>query len=353
MSEPEIKVHRVTFQPNKIVVMCREDQNIAEAALEQGVIVPVSCENGVCQICQAPLKSGDAVGLNELAEEVLREQRDVLCCMTSPRSAIEIYMTDVYAPDHKKEVNLAFTVNHVEELADQVYRIELAAPAGKVLDYWAGQYCMVHISQPEGDDLVLPYSIANAPGQQINTDVRCLELHIAANSETAINVVNYIKQAIVVRVTMPAGSCFINESFLNSTPDAPLIFVASGSGFSQIKSLIELTLHRQPEREVHLYWSNKDPEGFYMPELPNMWAKQSEYFHYHPVIEQKAADWNGRAGWLYEVIHDDFDSLKAVQLFACGSPNMVYGLLDQLSELGLSEQNMHSDVFSYAPRNSN
>jgi CDP-4-dehydro-6-deoxyglucose reductase len=29
---------------------------------------------------------------------------------------------------------------------------------------------------------------------------------------------------------------------------------------------------------------------------------------------------------------------------------MVHGTLDQLEKLGLSEANMHSDVFSYAPR---
>ena len=86
------------------------------------------------------------------------------------------------------------------------------------------------------------------------------------------------------------------------------------------------------------------------PELPQSWQNDFSNFHYHPIIQQHADDWNGRAGWIYEVIHEDFDNLTNVDMFACGSPNMVFGTLDQLEPLGLKESNMHSDVFAYANR---
>jgi len=344
-----VKTHRIRFQPNGVTIRCRSDQTIAEAALEQRVIVPVSCENGICQVCQGERLSGSLGFRNALGQTILEHDNQVLCCVAYPQSDVEMYMTDVFAPDHKKPQTVACQIKAVDVLADDVHRVTLLAPAGKQPDYWAGQYLMLHLG--DGDDSEqLPYSIANAPGAHTGRDPREIELHIAANSDKAREVIAFLQQAVVTRITVPAGACIINQSFLDARKNQPLLMVAAGSGFSQIKALIEATLSIDPQREIHLYWSNRAAVGFYMSELPQAWAQKHTSFHYHPIIQQHADDWNGRAGWIYEVIHEDFDDLSDVSMFACGSPNMVFGTLDQLEPLGLSESNMHSDVFAYANR---
>jgi len=353
MSDPAnpqgAQTHRVTFQPNGVTIRCRSNQTIADAALEQRVILPVSCENGVCQVCQGERLSGTLRFRNELGTAILEQNNQVLCCVATPQSDVELVMTDVFAPDHKTPATLACQVTAVEVMADDVYRVILLAPAGKNPDYWAGQYLMLHLG--EGDQAEqLPYSIANAPGAHTGRDPREIELHIAANSDTAQEVIRFLQQAVIARVTLPAGDCFINQHFLDQRKGQPLLMVAAGSGFSQIKALIEATLALDPEREIHFYWSNRAAVGFYLPDLPQQWAHDHANFHYHPIIQEHADDWNGRAGWIYQVIHEDFDDLSAVTMFACGSPNMVFGTLDQLEPLGLNESNLHSDVFAYANR---
>jgi CDP-4-dehydro-6-deoxyglucose reductase len=347
------KTHRVTFQPQGVTINCRSDQSIAEAALEQRVIVPVSCENGVCQICQGERLSGDLDFRNDLGETILDQDNQVLCCVAYPKSDVEMYMTDVFAPDHKPSVTLACQVTAVDVLADDIHRITLLAPAGKQPDYWAGQYLMLHLTSGNGQNTEaeqIPYSIANAPGALTGRDPREIELHIAANSDKAREVIKFLKQAVIAHVTLPAGDCVITPAFLKDTYGQPILMVAAGSGFSQIKALIEAVQAIEPEREIHLYWSNRAAVGFYLADLPTAWAKANSHFHYHPIIQKHADDWNGRAGWIYEVIHEDFDDLSNVHAFACGSPNMVFGTLDQLEPLGLNESNMHSDVFAYAKR---
>jgi CDP-4-dehydro-6-deoxyglucose reductase len=344
-----ITVHTITFQPQGVSIDCRSDQNIAEAALEQRVIVPVSCENGVCQICQGERLSGDLSFRNDLGETILEHDNQVLCCVAYPQSDVEMYMTDVFAPDHKPSVTLACQVKAVDVLADDVYRITLLAPAGKQPDYWAGQYLMLNLGEGKQEEQI-PYSIANAPGALTGRDPREIELHIAANSDKAREVIQFLQQAVIVKATLPAGDCVITPTFLKNTFGQPLLMVAAGSGFSQIKALIEAVQALEPEREIHLYWSNRAAVGFYLPELPTTWAQANSHFHYHPIIQKHADDWNGRAGWIYEVIHEDFDDLSKVHTFACGSPNMVFGTLDQLEPLGLNESNMRSDVFAYAKR---
>lgn len=349
MNKLQTPVYKVTFQPRGVTINCRTDQTIAEAALEQRVMVPVSCENGVCQICQGERLRGELSFRNDLGDTILEQDNQVLCCVAYPKSDVEIVMSDVYAPDHKPAITLACQISLIEALPDDVYRVELMAPAGKTPDFFAGQYLMLHVG--EGDKAEqIPYSIASAPGKLTASDPRQLELHIAANSDTAENVIRFLRQAVIARVTLPMGDCFIHQAFLQKNADQPLLMVASGSGFSQMKALIEATLALEPQREIHLYWSNRAAVGFYLADLPQQWSHSHANFHYHPIIQQHADDWNGRAGWIYQVIHEDFDDLSNVQMFACGSPNMVYGTLDQLAPLGLTEANMHSDVFAYAPR---
>jgi CDP-4-dehydro-6-deoxyglucose reductase len=53
---------------------------------------------------------------------------------------------------------------------------------------------------------------------------------------------------------------------------------------------------------------------------------------------------------LHEAVCEDFADLKSIQVYASGSPNMVYSTLDALVVAGMDAQQMRADVFAYAPR---
>jgi CDP-4-dehydro-6-deoxyglucose reductase len=336
----------VTFQPSNISIQVAENQALQEACFEQGVIIPLSCENGVCQICEAKLISGiidqrQGYQVEQQKGEILESPNQVLLCLTYPLSDLEIFMPEIFAPGHSPEKNLACQVLSVEALNTSVYRIELLAPAGSKLDYLPGQYLEMHIVGQK-----LPYSIANAPDPK---QPRRLELQISDHSEVTASIISELSKAAenrsTVKVNLAKGDCFLNE-----LPKQPILLVCAGTGFSQIQCLAEAILAKDPEHEVHLYWSNRSLDEFYLYDIPKKWADEFTNFSFHPVLEAGIDSWQGRAGWIYEVIHEDFKDLSDVQMYACGSPNMVHGTLDQLEKLGLSEANMHSDVFSYAPR---
>jgi len=336
----------ITFQPSNISIQVAENQALQVACFEQGIIIPLSCENGVCQICEAQLLSGtvdqrQGYQVDQKKGEILESPNQVLLCLTYPLSDLEIYMPEIYAPGHSPEKTLACQVSSVEALNASVYRIELLAPAGSKLDYLPGQYLELHAA-----DQQLPYSIANAPDPK---RPRRLELQISDHNEVTASIIAELSAAATnrgtVKITLAKGECFLNE-----LPKQPILLVCAGTGFSQIQCIAEAILAEDPEHEIHLYWSNRSLDEFYLYDTPKHWADEYTNFTFHPVLEAGVDNWQGRAGWIYEVIHEDFDDLKDVQMYACGSPNMVHGTLDQLEKLGLSEANMHSDVFSYAPR---
>ena len=288
----------VTFKPSNLTIQVAADQALQEACYEQGIILPLSCENGACQICEAQLLSGtldqrQGYQVDLQKGQILESPNQVLLCLTYPLSDLEIYMPEIYAPGHSPATTLACQVSSVEALNASVYRIELLAPAGSKLNYLPGQYLELHVA-----DQQLPYSIANAPDPE---KPRRLELQISDHNDVTASIIAELKAAAdnrtTVKATLAKGECFLAE-----LPKQPILLVCAGTGFSQIQCLAEAILMQDPEHEVHLYWSNRTLDDFYLYDTPRQWQSQHTNFTFHPILETKlegnANSWQGRAGWL-------------------------------------------------------
>lgn len=340
----------VTFLPNQVTMPCRTDQTLMDAAHEHGIKMKTACKNGVCEVCAGRWLAGSLKFNNLIGQQILDQSNRVLCCIAMPQTDTQIVMANIQHPDCKDQVNLAMQVQAVTPLTEEVYVVELLAPAGKALDFWPGQYLLLHITGTDGSERKIPYSIASAPGSLTGSEPRALQLHIANTSDTAAQVIKQLQTQPTISATLPMGDCFISPTQLRACAGKPILLLAAGTGFAQIKALAEGILALAPAQETHLYWSNRSAGGFYMADLPQQWAHDHPNLHFHPILEEQADDWHGRAGWIYQVIQHDFKDLSGVHVFACGSPNMVYGTLEQLEPLGLGETNLHSDVLAYAPR---
>ncbi|MFY9178924.1 MAG: hypothetical protein WAO12_03980, partial [Venatoribacter sp.] len=320
------------------------------AAAEQGVEIYLGCDNGLCMICQSERIAGTFRFRNSLGQSVLGSEDRVLCCIATPLTDAELYMPSVFAADHIEPVSYACQIPVLEKLGATMWRAVLLLPAGEKVSYWAGQHLFLQVQHADGSEEQVPFSIANAPAAVTGGNPREIELLIANHSDNAQSIINFLAQAVVVHATLPMGECFVNQRFLSEHYGEPLLMVAAGSGFSQIKCLTEAVLTLSPKHEIHLYWSNKSADEFFLTELLAKWQSSHPNLKVNLILEEATSGWSGRSGWLYQIIQQDFPNLKHVQMFACGSANMVYGTLDELTTNGLSISNMHSDTFTYAPR---
>ena len=153
------------------------------------------------------------------------------------------------------------------------------------------------------------------------------------------------KSGTDLMVTLPMG-----RAFLQTDLQLPHLLVAAGSGISKIKCLTEQILRQQPDATVSIYWSNRRVDEFYLLDWFRRRADQHPNVSFTPILESPTSHWPGRSGYLYQVIGQDTDDLSNTQAYLCGSPQMVYGTIDQLQARGLQEQNCYSDAFEYAPR---
>lgn len=239
-------------------------------------------------------------------------------------------------------------VMDVTPLSANTFQVELQSPDGTILDYQAGQYLQLDLDvNRDGRLHSLLYSIANSFDPK---RPRHLQLFIQNNSELAEATLKHIyqlsKNNAKTKVTLPMG-----QAYLQTDLGATHLLIAAGSGISKIKCLTEDILRRQPNTDVNIYWSNKNADDFYLLDTFRDWIDQGDNLNFTPILESADKDWQGRSGYIYELIKQDFESLDSTQAYLCGSPQMVYGTIDKLKAIGLKEENCYSDVFEYAPRN--
>ena len=226
-------------------------------------------------------------------------------------------------------------VQFITPIADNIFQIILK-PEQKV-NFKAGQYLQILVG-----DKKCPYSIGSSP----HTDY--LELQIFDDPERTPLVASEIKPGNTIRVELPCGDCYLPDTLDNN--NGPVILLAAGTGFSQMKSIAEEIMARGVTNPIHLYWGNRTPDGFYYRDILKGWDQEHPNFNYHLVIDQAADGWDGRTGFLLEAVNEDFADFDDAMMFISGSPGMVHATMDAFKQRGLRDDQVNSDVFAFAPR---
>ena len=230
-------------------------------------------------------------------------------------------------------------VQQVTLLTDDIYRVQLRLDTP--LRHLAGQYLELLLDE----QTAVPYTIASAPA-----DLPLLELQIQDQGEASLSskVVALFKQKKPVQVRLPLGECYLDQPPADA--NMPIIFIAAGTGFAQMKAIIEHALSLDIANPLHLYWGVREAEHLYGHELIEQWQKFPQ-FVFHPVVSDPVGDdWSGRIGLVHESVMEDFERLDDALIYVCGSPPMVYAVEDDFRLRGMGDGQMQSDVYSYAPR---
>ncbi|QEW05183.1 NAD(P)H-flavin reductase [Nitrincola iocasae] len=230
-----------------------------------------------------------------------------------------------------------------ERLNRDVYRVRIAlkASGSEPAIFSAGQYLELFL--PDGRSAF--FSIASAPEQADE-----LELHIRHMPDSEMNcaLVAHLEQASEVELSMAMGQCHLSAAALST--ERTLVFVAGSTGFAQIKSMVEHLLANQVTQPIHVFWGGRIADDLYLDDLARQWANDYSNLHYTAVVSEPNASWLGERGLLPDIVAADIQAPAETDIYACGSPGMVYALVDALEAKGISERQIHADVFAYAPR---
>ena len=327
----------VVLRPSGLGFAAEADEDLLGAAARAGIAVPAACRNGVCEICEARLLAGAAVNTRNQQNIAVGER--LMLCRSRALTDLELEIDAVMAAGANQPRRFQARVADVQSISHDVYRVELQLPRRRELSFHAGQYLSVVL--PDTDPCF--FSIASSPTDQ------SIELHIQASPEwvSAQKVIDALTAGGEVTLEMPHG-----KACLAKAPDKPLLLVAAGTGFAQMKSLVDYLRTTSYDQPVTLFWGVRRHEDMYLRSLAQRWEQEWPAFKFLPVVgDDEDNDWGGHHDQLVRTVLATGMDWNNVEVHASGSPAMVYTLMDALVDAGLPQAAFFSDVLEYAPRN--
>jgi CDP-4-dehydro-6-deoxyglucose reductase len=333
-------MHRVTLQPSGLQFDVEEGESVLTAALRQGYVLPYGCRNGACGSCKGKLIEGSidyGVYQKKALTDEEKAQGKALFCQAKPLGPLVIEARTVGAAKDIQVKTLPCRIQKLERVADDVIVLQLKLPANERLQFLAGQYIEFLLK----DGTRRSFSMGNAPH-----DDEFLQLHVrhVAGGQFTDHVFNKLKERDILRFEGPLGTFFLREDSAK-----PVVFVASGTGFAPIKSILEHAFKKGIARPMTLYWGGRRPKDLYMNDLAARWAAEQPHFRYVPVVSEATGEdgWSGRTGFVHRAVMEDFPDLSAHQVYACGVPVMVDSARrDFVQQCGLPELEFYADSFT-------
>lgn len=331
----------ITIQPSGHTFTPEADETILEAALRQGFTLPYGCRNGACGSCKGKVVSGQVDygdhQPNTLTDEEKAQGLALFCCAT-PLSELVIECREVGVAKDIQIKTIPCRVQKLERISEDVALLSLKLPASERMQFLAGQYIDILLK----DGKRRSFSLANAPH-----DDETLQLHIrhVAGGTFSEYVFSQMQEKAILRFEGPLGTFFLREDSIK-----PIVFLATGTGFAPIKSIVEHALHSHTQRSLTLYWGARHLADIYMYDLPLQWQQMYPNFTFVPVLSQANPldQWTGCIGHVQDCALRNHADVRDLQVYACGSPRMVEDAHQKLVAAGLPDEEFFSDAFTFA-----
>ena len=256
------------------------NDSLLEAALRAGLSLDYGCSIGSCGKCKARIVSGQVQRTRHSDYALTAAEKNagvVLMCCNTALADLVMEAREAHGAVDMPLQSIDARVKSVSPLGDDVRLLHLQTPRSNRLRFLAGQ--SVSLSLAGGVGASLP--VASCP-----CDDRNLHFHIRrrAGEAFAERVFGGLKGVDSARIEGPRG-----EFVLHEESQRPLVFIAGGSGFAPIKSLIEHAMALDAAESLHLVWVACGGGGHYLDNLCRSWSDALDNFRYDAITAEHAA----------------------------------------------------------------
>ena len=340
---PSASTFTVTVEPSGTAFSANADETILAAGIRQGVGLPYGCKDGACGSCKCKKISGTVVHGEHQAKALSADEEAqglILTCCSTAQSDVVLESRQVTEAGSFPIKKMPVRVVSLEKKSHDVMSIIIQLPATDVMQFHAGQYVEFLLR----DGSRRSYSMGNAP-HTLDPAAPKVELHIRhmPGGKFTDVVFSTMKEKDILRIEGPYGSFYLRED-----SQAPMILLASGTGFAPIKALIEHMQHKGITRPATLYWGGRRPSDLYMNDWVEAQVKAMPNLTYVPVVSDALAEdaWTGRTGFVHQAVLQDHADLSGHQVYACGAPIVVDSARRDYVASGLLEDDFFADSFT-------
>ncbi len=315
-------------------------QTLLSTLTAEKIFIPSACGGrGTCGLCKLRATAGAAAVLPTeepflTAEEIESNVR--LACQVKIRNDLEIAI----APELFAIGEYTCKCTQIIDLTHDIkqFRFELLEP--ETIDYIPGQYVqlLTPIYEKGGEEVYRAYSMSGDPADKgaIETIIRLVPGGICTTY-----CFEYLKPGDEVKLNGPYGD------FRLSDTDAPIVFIAGGSGMAPIKCLLHQMKNTNSARKATYFFGANTIKDMFMIDLMRSFEAELPGFTFVPVVanSQPGENWDGELGLVTEAVERRLEEPDRCEAYLCGSPGMIDAAIKLLNKLGVENDRIFYDKF--------
>jgi Na+-transporting NADH:ubiquinone oxidoreductase subunit F len=304
------------------------------------IFIPSACGGkGTCGLCKLKVVEGGGALLpteEPYLDKTERQSNVRLSCQVKVRNDLwieippELFAIREYSCKCTEIIDLTYDTKQ--------FRFELTEPDR--IDFTPGQYLqlLTPVYEKSSEEIYRAYSISSDPA-----DKKSIEfiIRLVPGGICTTYCFEYLKVGDEVKLNGPYGQFRLTDT------DAPIVFIAGGSGMAPIKCMLHYMKNTgNKRRAVYYFGANKVKELFCL-ELMHQFESELADFRFVPAVAAPEPDesWNGKIGLITQAVREDLKNAPEYEAYLCGSPGMIDAAIKVLKEMGMGESKIFYDKF--------
>lgn len=315
---------------------CNAGEKVLDAAFRSKINLPMDCSDGVCGTCKCQAESGRYDLGDDYIEDALTADEAaagfVLTCQMRPTSdctiAVPTTSTACKTAHQRFEATVAAITLHGEAAVGLELDVDpgMAAP-----QFLPGQYVTIDVP---GSELTRAYSFMTAPGERrIGFLIKKIPGGVMGTWLTRA------RPGDRLTLNGPLGSFYLRSG------DAPLLFLAGGTGLAPFLSMLEVLADEGCKRRVHLVYGVTRDDDLVLVDALDACKARLPGFDYTTVVADAASD-HPQKGWVTQHLPEDVASDARTEVYLCGPPPMVEAVRSHFDAAGVKPARFTFEKFT-------
>lgn len=217
-------------------------------------------------------------------------------------------------------------------------RIVLDKPAG--MDFVAGQYAQLESREYDGHASVMrAFSICSLPEDKSHIEFL---IRRVPNGICTGWVFDHLREGDEIGLSGPFGTFYLRST------NAPVLFIAGGSGMAPVWSMLRTMRDTGCKRAIRYFFGAlTQADLFFVEELQEL-EREMDDFRFIPALsnEPEGSGWSGERGFITDVVDRNVPDASSHEAYLCGSPGMINACIKVLKKTGISEDRIYYDKFA-------
>lgn len=319
--------YQIEIKPAGVTFQAEEKESLLHATLRAGLNVDHGCTNGSCGHCRARLLKGELSQIRHhdfILSETDKQAGMLLMCCHSARSNLQLETSLATDGSDIPRQEIITRIRRIDHIDDNTLRLYLRTPRSNTLRFMAGQHAVLKLDEQTQREL----PIASCPCDGLNLE---FHLHRESSDPFTEQIFLQAKKSMSIEVSAPCNGITLVEN-----DHSPILFIAWGTGFAPIQSIIENCLSLDFQQQMVFHWIVHEQETHYADGYCRSIDDAIDNFHYHPIQTETAAEAIKKIiAW-----HGDFSQWRS---YIIAPPTIIDNVVEALCAKGLPKEKIKSD----------